>query len=304
MSRFQRWIVFGLLPFAGAAVAFAGAFDGFRSLSALNRTDALRDCALVAAVEVIIELAIYGFKPRWRPRSNAPLIWLSRLGLVYRSIAVGVVVALLSPFWFNAIFPLGGHGELAIVTLRPITPRSGPGVGYDIVIENGTDQSDVVTEARFEGQVKRSGARPTSTGVPSNVSYEVDLDTSSLLAKGFSLFGGTVSEGPDFSWGAAVTGTRIVRDDNDSYESSYSLRIPLAITIAASQPAVLRILFKESAVRQTLSALPSFNDPSDITRPVFASNFELHTLTLKFASGNTLPIDTGGDLFEFMFRNH
>jgi hypothetical protein len=177
-------------------------------------------------------------------------------------------------------------------------------VGYDIVIENGTGQGDVVTEAYFEGQVKRSQLRPASAGGPSKVSYEVDLDTSSLLTEGFSLFGGSVSEGPDFSWGAAVTGTRIVRDGDDSYESSYSLRIPLAIAIGASQRAVLRLLFKQRTVRQTFSAQSPFNDPSQTARPLVVSDFELHTLTLRFASGNTAPIVLGGDLFEFMFRNH
>lgn len=167
------------------------------------------------------------------------LFWTAVAAIAAAAVVAGPVFRRVGKAFLRPLLTAG----VSIETVVILEPRSGEGIGYDIVLRNASARGRTANSVELSGtaEVKVAGDVP----VKERVVYSVELGAS-VQANESGRLEGNVYEETSEDWGAPCKGEfNYEMDTGAGYESwTYSFSVPVFVPLAPREITAVRLLFK------------------------------------------------------------
>ena len=189
--------------------------------------------------------------------------------------------------------------RVTIVSVTKLLPRTGPGLGFEVLLRNDYLQEVLVESTEITGlyEVSYQGL----TAVIQRVVYEVELDSAFPDPKtnaGSKILNGKVYDSTSQEWGVRCKG--VFKFDLSSSKGhklwEYSFTIPSAARIPSGEFIFLRILFKKGT-RRVLEEQTEENTGTAVVGSVRRSS---HALVINFDGVGNAKVVIEDDFFRWL----
>lgn len=198
--------------------------------------------------------------------------------------------------------PIAIEPQVTIARASVLSPRTGDGVGYEVLLKNDAYEDAFAGSADISGivQVGFYGHAPAI----SRIEYEVELDSAVAESEGddsTTELRGHVFEPAGESWGTQAHGTFKYEMNTASGIGKvweYAFSTPIMVRLPARDRVFLRLLYRERA-RRVLKQ----EEQGDL-QAAYQSGVirEEHHLAIKLESGEVLKVEIGDEFLAFIAR--